>query len=135
MLKRLVTTLALLASTAAFADGTPQNHHCKLPDGTFDGTKTNKQCTGAKGTWAKDADFSGTLKTGVNAIGSETTGITLAVAKDTYELDLHGDKALEKTAAGLDGKPVAVTGYLTTKKGVEVPERHIVVVTTLVAKK
>ena len=44
-------TIALLGT--AYADGTPQNHHCKLPDGSFDGTKTNKQCTTAKGTWRR----------------------------------------------------------------------------------
>lgn len=121
--------VTLLIGTTAFAGGTPQNHHCKLADGSFDGTKTNKQCTTAKGTWEKDADFTGTLKTGVVAIGGETTGIEL----DANELDLHGDKDLMKAADGLNGKVVAVTGYLTTKKGVEIKERHIIVVSTLKA--
>jgi hypothetical protein len=120
---------SLLIGATAFAGGTPQNHHCKLTDGSFDGTKTNKQCTTAKGTWEKDADFNGTLTTGVVAIGGETTGITL----DANELDLHGDKDLTKAADGLNGKAVAVTGYLTTKKGVEIKERHIIVVSTLKA--
>ncbi len=35
---------------------TPQNHHCKLPDGSMDMKKTKKECAAAKGTWAKDAD-------------------------------------------------------------------------------
>jgi hypothetical protein len=46
--------LVLAVSSAAYAKGTPQTHHCKLPDGTTDTSKTHKQCTAAKGTWAKD---------------------------------------------------------------------------------
>lgn len=50
----LVVTLA--ASGTALASGShPQTHHCKLSDGTMDMKKTHKQCTAAKGTWAKDA--------------------------------------------------------------------------------
>lgn len=50
----LVATLA--ASGSALASGShPQTHHCKMPDGTMDMKKTHKQCTAAKGTWAKDA--------------------------------------------------------------------------------
>ena len=48
----LATTMA--GSSIAFA-GAPQTHHCKLSDGTMDMKKTHKQCTAAKGTWAKDA--------------------------------------------------------------------------------
>jgi len=53
-----VLVLAALMGTsgAALAKGThPQNHHCKLADGTMDMKKTHKECTAAKGTWAKDA--------------------------------------------------------------------------------
>jgi hypothetical protein len=53
-----VLACSLGASGAAFAKGGPapaQNHHCKMPDGTMDMAKTHKQCTAAKGTWAKDA--------------------------------------------------------------------------------
>lgn len=122
------------AAGSASADGTPQTHHCKLADGTFDATKTNKQCTAAKGTWAKDVAYTGALLTQVNAIGGETTGVVLTLAdKTTYELDLHGDKALVTAGEVLAGKPVVVTGYLTTKKGVEIAVRHIVVVSSLTA--
>ena len=54
----VVASLAapLAASGAAFADAAhPQTHHCKLADGTMDMKKTHKQCTAAKGSWAKDA--------------------------------------------------------------------------------
>jgi hypothetical protein len=111
----------------------PQDHHCKLADGTFDGTKTHKQCDAAGGAWAKDVDYSGVIKTGVVAIGGETTGTTLDVAgsNEHYELDLHGDAALIKQAGNLSSKQVTVSGYLTTKKGVEIAERKIIVVTSI----
>jgi hypothetical protein len=60
-----VTLLAALlgGSGIGFAQGTttatPQTHHCKLPDGTMDMKKTHKQCTAAKGSWAKDAPKAG----------------------------------------------------------------------------
>ena len=52
-----IGTVLALASTAVMAkgSGTPQTHHCKLADGSTDAGKTHKQCTAAKGTWAKDA--------------------------------------------------------------------------------
>lgn len=51
-----VVSAAMAGSGAAFAGGThARTHHCKLPDGTMDMKKTHKQCTEAKGTWAKDA--------------------------------------------------------------------------------
>lgn len=49
-----ILAITLAGSTAALA-GNTQNHHCKLPDGTMDMKKTHKECTAAKGTWAKDA--------------------------------------------------------------------------------
>ena len=53
---KLLCTLSLLASTAAFAGSVPkQNHHCKMADGTMDMAKTKRECRAAKGKWAKDA--------------------------------------------------------------------------------
>ena len=46
---------AFALPSLALAKGTTQTHHCKMPDGTMDATKTHKQCTAAKGTWVKDA--------------------------------------------------------------------------------
>ena len=60
----LVAAAFACATTAFAADtkaasapkgGTPQNHHCKLADGTMDMGKTKKACLADKGTWAKDA--------------------------------------------------------------------------------
>lgn len=51
-----VLAAALASSSVALAGGShPQTHHCKLADGSMDMKKTHKQCTAAKGTWAKDA--------------------------------------------------------------------------------
>lgn len=61
-LARFLIPLALTALPgAALAKGShPQTHHCKMPDGSMDMAKTHKQCTAAKGTWAKDAPSTGT---------------------------------------------------------------------------
>ena len=52
-----IGTVLAFGNTAVLAKGTgtPQTHHCKLADGSTDAGKTHKQCTAAKGTWAKDA--------------------------------------------------------------------------------
>ena len=86
----------------------------------------------AKGEWARDQEVKGDLKTGVLAIGGETTGVELGTADhQMFELDLHGDEALTKAAGDLNGKPAVVTGYVVTKAGVEVRERHLLVVVSL----
>ena len=54
-MKKLVLALVLLAGPAFAKGGSPQTHHCKMPDGTMDMAKTKKQCKDAKGEWAKDA--------------------------------------------------------------------------------
>jgi cytochrome c-type biogenesis protein CcmE len=75
----------------------------------------------------------GKLKTGVVAIGGETTG-TLLVTKDgKLELSLTAKKDLPELAEKLSGKDVVVTGTLTVRKGVETGPRIIVNVATLKA--
>jgi hypothetical protein len=83
-------------------------------------------------------DIKGTLKTGIVAIGGETTGTTITVkGKDvldvTWELDLGGNAAFTALAKKLDGKTALVTGTYFKKRGVEIPERQIVKVTSLTA--
>jgi hypothetical protein len=119
----------LVAATAQAAPA--QDHHCQLPDGSFDGGKTHKQCTDAKGKWQKDAEYRGKLETGVVAVGGESTGMTITVGAATYEVDVHGDKTLGDTAQQLNGKEALVTGYLETRQGVETGKRQIIVATTL----
>lgn len=90
-------------------------------------------------TGTKPADgaltITGKLATGIMAIGGESTGVTITTAqRQTYELDIK-DAALKRTAEGLDGKDVTVTGTLTIKAGVEIAQRRIITVTTLEAAK
>lgn len=74
--------------------------------------------------------LTGTLQTGVMAIGAETTGITLTVSNQAYELDIPQND-LKKKAEGLNGKQVTVKGSLTLKQGVEIAQRRIINVTSL----
>ena len=73
----------------------------------------------------------GTLRTGVVAIGSETTGTTITARKITWELEFAKNSDLQKLAETLDGKRVAVEGTLERRAGVEVKDRWIVIVSKL----
>jgi hypothetical protein len=75
----------------------------------------------------------GTLKTGIVAIGGETTGTTITAKGITWELDLAGNAALRNMAEKLDGKKAIIEGRLERRKGVEIPERWIVTVSSLKA--
>jgi hypothetical protein len=91
-----------------------------------------------RGTAKPSADYikveiQGTLKTGILAIGGETTGMTITANNVTWELDLGKNAALRKQAEGLNGKKVVVTGTYTLKQGVEIRQRSIVQVTSLKA--
>ena len=73
----------------------------------------------------------GKIQTGIAAIGGETTGVLIRSKNITWELELGRDEKKLKTAAGLDGKLVRVTGTLERRKGVEIGERWIVTVESL----
>ena len=75
----------------------------------------------------------GTLRTGIVAIGGETTGTTITAKKVTWELDFGKNTELGKAAEKLDGKTVKVTGTLERRAGVEKKDRWIVTVTDLQA--
>jgi len=68
----------------------------------------------------------GKLKTGIVAIGGETTGTIITSGNITWELNLGDDERLRQQAEEWNEKPVMVTGMLTRKKGVEIKERWIV---------
>jgi hypothetical protein len=80
---------------------------------------------------AKDDDtyikveIKGKVRTGILAVGGETTGVNITAKDGGLELEATGDllKALEK----LDGKEAIVTGTLTMKKGVEIPGMRLIV--------
>jgi hypothetical protein len=74
----------------------------------------------------------GKLKTGIFAIGGETTGSTITADAITWELDFGSNKTLLEQAQKWNGKQVHVKGRLHRKPGVEVRERWIVDVKSLV---
>ena len=59
----------------------------------------------------KEVEMKGTLRTGIVAIGGETTGTIIETKEGKYELDFGTDKDLRKRAEELNGKMV-VTGEL-----------------------
>ena len=73
----------------------------------------------------------GTLRTGIVAIGGETTGTTITAKGIKWELDFGKNAELRTTAEKLDGKRVTVIGTLERHAGVEVKERWIIIVTSL----
>jgi hypothetical protein len=75
----------------------------------------------------------GTLRTGIFAIGGETTGTTITAKGITWELEVGKNAAFRKAAEKLNGKKVVVQGSLERRRGVEIKERWIVTVTGLQA--
>jgi hypothetical protein len=73
----------------------------------------------------------GMLKTGVVAIGGETTGTTITAREITWELNFGKNEELRKAAEKWNGQQVTVTGSLERRAGVEVKQRWIVTVTSL----
>ena len=68
----------------------------------------------------------GTLKTGLMAIGGETTGTIISADGITWELDCTGNKEIMGALERLHGKTVYVQGKLEMKKGTEIRKRWIV---------
>jgi hypothetical protein len=66
----------------------------------------------------------GTLKSGVIAIGAETTGVTITANAVTWELELNGNQ--HQVASKLSGSKAIVSGRLRREAGVEVKNRFIV---------
>lgn len=85
----------------------------------------------AKDKEAKKVELTGTLSTGIVAIGGETTGTIIKTQEGTFELDIGKQKDLREKAEKLSGKTVTVVGTLAIRRGVEVKERRIVTVTSL----
>ena len=76
--------------------------------------------------------YEGTLKTGIMAIGGETTGVILETGEGSpYELDFGRNEELRKLAEKLNGKKVVVQGGYKPRPGVEVSERRIIEVKSL----
>jgi hypothetical protein len=73
----------------------------------------------------------GTLRTGIVAIGGETTGTTITSKGIKWELDLGKNGELRAAAEKFDGKLVTVSGTLERRSGVEIKDRWIVTVASL----
>ena len=71
----------------------------------------------ADGTYIK-VEVKGQLKTGIMAIGGETTGIIISTANGTLELDVSKSKDLREQAEKLNGKVAVAQGTLTIRQGV-----------------
>ena len=88
---------------------------------------------GGAGDDSIDVVVRGTLRTGIMAIGGETTGTTVTARGATWELDLRGKPEWTARAESLSGRRVVVTGSLEVRPGVERRPRWIVTVKTLEA--
>jgi hypothetical protein len=76
-----------------------------------------------------DVTVHGTLKSGVIAIGAETTGVTITAGAVTWELELVGKQ--HELAGKLNGSKAIVSGQLRNEAGVEVKSRFIVKVRSI----
>lgn len=76
-----------------------------------------------------DVTVHGTLKTGVMAIGAETTGVTITSSAATWELDLDGQQL--KVATKLNGRKAIISGRLRHAGGVEIKNRWVVKVRSI----
>ena len=80
-----------------------------------------------------DVVVRGRLRTGIMAVGGETTGTTVTARGATWELDLRGQPEWAARAESLNSRRVVVTGTLEVRPGVERRQRWIVTVKTLEA--
>lgn len=76
-------------------------------------------------------EIRGTLRTGMMAIGGETTGTVVSARGATWELDLTQLPEGRQRAESLAGRRVLVKGSLEIRPGVERRERAIVAVSSL----
>ena len=74
----------------------------------------------------------GKIQTGVMAIGGESTGTTITANNITWELDLQNDEQLLEAVNTIGQTFAQVKGRLTKKAGVEIRERWIVLVDSIV---
>jgi hypothetical protein len=85
---------------------------------------------------AKEKEYRGKLRTGLVAIGGETTGYAIETEDGkSLELDFGKSKDLARQADKLDRKMVVVQGVLEVRKGVERKTRSIIKVSSLQAAK
>ena len=98
----------------------------RSPDGTAGGETAGKDSEYIK------VEVQGKLNSQVMAIGGETTGVTITANGVSWELELGDQRDLRRAAEQLHDKFVVVKGRLTLKQGVEIRQRWIVKVNSLV---
>lgn len=106
-MKRVLLALALFAGVAAAAEPEPKKEPAEYVK----------------------VEAKGKLRTGIMAIGGETTGVVLSAGGVSLEVELPPKTAAEK----LNGKVVIVTGTLYTKRGVTRPGVRTILKATKVA--
>ena len=74
----------------------------------------------------------GKVKTGIVSFGGETTGTVIASNSIVWELDLQGNAVYEKLVDGLGDRNARVTGRLNRVRGIEVSDRFVVRVDSIV---
>lgn len=78
----------------------------------------------------------GVVKTGIVAVGAETTGIILTTkTQGTVELDCGNSSRLLRQAEQLDGEEAVVAGIYREFPGVEVEMRRVIRVQVIIPKK
>jgi hypothetical protein len=95
------------------------------------GLSMGQQPVRKEGASSIKVEATGTLRTGIRAIGGETTGTLIETKDGSLELDFGKNRELRSLAAKMNGKPVVVTGALKLRRGVEIPMRAIITVATL----
>lgn len=124
----------LLAATPLRADEEPFSVKVKVGD----------KWVAAEGDPLKDKKFGekvevmamGLLKTGIFAIGGETTGTIINIkGVGTWELDGGDNKAVREAFEKLDGRTAVVHGHVYKKRGVEIRQRIILEVKSIRAPK
>lgn len=76
--------------------------------------------------------YTGTVRTGVMAVGGETTGMILETERaGTFELEVKGDRAAAQRLEALNGRQATIAGTVETRPGVEIKERRILVVRSI----
>lgn len=110
-----ISTLLTVAAMAALSPAAPSN---------------SDEDAAGKPRESIEVTIHGRLRTGIVAIGGETTGTTISASNLTFELDLS-ETELQGKMEEWDGRTVVVKGTLAGKKGVEVRLRQIVTVESL----
>jgi len=116
----------------ATAEGRAQNVRIELVKTTpgLKAQSSTRPPTDLKAIQSGTGEWTGRVRTGMMAIGGETTGILLVTDRDQIELQ-PADQAMRQRLQDLNGKTVTIRGTLETVRGVEIRSRRIIKVTEI----